>query len=371
MAVGPTRGRAAHDPGTVEDEDRMSASQIEQDAMLRAVELSARGPRYGINPQVGCVILSPSGETLAQGWHLGSGSPHAEVDALARLADPALAHGATAVVTLEPCNHVGRTGPCSEALISAGVARVVYAVDDPGVRSAGGGDRLRSAGVDVEAGVLREVVGESIRPWLTATRGHRPYVTVKWATSLDGRGAAADGSSQWITGPASRADVHLRRADADAIVVGTGTILADDPSLTARDENGGLFAHQPVPVVIGRRPVPAGARVLSHPEPPRIYPTDDLRAALDDLYAAGIRTVFVEGGPTIASAFVAAGLVDECLVYLAPTLIGGPRTALGDLGVATIGEQRLLTITDIARLGADIRIIARPDDVSFAENTKE
>ncbi|WP_440708783.1 bifunctional diaminohydroxyphosphoribosylaminopyrimidine deaminase/5-amino-6-(5-phosphoribosylamino)uracil reductase RibD [Herbiconiux sp. YIM B11900] len=330
--------------------------------MLRALELALRGPRAGVNPQVGCVLLSPAGDLLAEGWHRGAGTPHAETTALAALADPSLARGATAVVTLEPCNHHGRTGPCSVALIDAGVARVVYAVADPGAASHGGGERMRAAGIEVEEGLRADEIEEAIRPWLTATRLGRPFVTVKWASSLDGRAAAADGSSQWITGPLARADVHRRRAHSDAIVVGTGTVLADDPALTAREDGAGLFEHQPAPVVIGRRPVPEGARVRRHPHPDalRQFTSRDLDAVLRELYRDEIRSVFVEGGPTLASAFLAAGLADEIVVYLAPTLLGGPRTALTDLGVATIGDQRRLTVGEVTRLGDDLVIVARP-----------
>ncbi len=332
----------------------------ERAAMQRALEIALTGPRHGVNPQVGCVILSPEGEILAEGRHAGAGTPHAEIMALGALGDPRDAVGATAVVTLEPCNHHGRTGPCSEALIAAGVARVVYAVADPGRRSSGGAERMRAAGLEVEEGLLGAEVEEAIRPWLTAVRLGRPFVTVKWASSLDGRAAAADGTSQWITGPAARADVHRRRAEADVIAVGTGTVLADDPALTARDAEGALFAHQPAPVVIGARSVPAEARVHAHPSAVRQIESHDLGAALAALYDHDVRSVFVEGGPTLASAFVAAGLADEVLVYLAPTLIGGPRTALTDLGVGSIGEQISLTLTSVTRLGDDLVIVARP-----------
>jgi len=187
----------------------------------------------------------------------------------------------------------------------------------------------------------------------------RPYVTVKWASSLDGRAAAADGTSQWITGTAARLHVHERRAAADAIVVGTGTVLADDPSLTARGEAGEFEEHQPIPVVIGTRPVPADAKLRSHPAGLIETGTRDVAAVLDDLYSRDIRRVFVEGGPTVASAFIAAGLVDEYLIYLAPTLIGGPVLALGDIGVGTIAGQRRLAVTGVEQLGDDILITAR------------
>ncbi|TDW30637.1 bifunctional diaminohydroxyphosphoribosylaminopyrimidine deaminase/5-amino-6-(5-phosphoribosylamino)uracil reductase RibD [Cryobacterium psychrophilum] len=328
-------------------------------AMVRAFAIAENGPATGINPRVGCVILAPDGRTLSEGWHRGTGTSHAEVDALSLLS-PGQARGATAVVTLEPCNHTGRTGPCASALIEAGISRVVYAVNDPGRCSSGGANRLRMAGVHVDGG-LREDQGEAfLGDWLVAARLGRPFVTLKWASSLDGRAAAADGTSQWITGAAARADVHRRRSLAGAILVGTGTVLADDPSLTARADDGTLLPTQPVPVVIGRRSIPSDAAVHAHPHPPLRQLTDDLPAVLAELHARGIRTAFIEGGPTLASAFVAAGLVDEYLVYLAPTLLGGPRLALGDIGVATINDQRTLSIHSTDRLGDDILVIAHP-----------
>ncbi|WP_349899543.1 bifunctional diaminohydroxyphosphoribosylaminopyrimidine deaminase/5-amino-6-(5-phosphoribosylamino)uracil reductase RibD [Parafrigoribacterium soli] len=339
-----------------------------ESAMRYALNLAGRGPVYGVNPQVGCVILSPDGTILAEGWHRGAGTAHAEVDALSKLA-PGAARGAIAVVTLEPCNHTGRTGPCSEALIAAGVAQVAYAVSDPNPRASGGAERLRAAGVEVEGGVLADEVSEVMHPWLAATRLGRPYVTLKWASSLDGRVAAADGTSQWITGSEARRDVHARRAAADAIVIGTGTVLADDPSLTARDDAGELLPHQPTPVVIGERELPRNARLFDHPEPVIVTGSRDLRAVLERLFARDIRHVFVEGGPTLASAFVAAGLVDEYLVYLAPALLGGDRAALTDVGVATIADARRLRIQSIDRIGEDVRIVARPEASSPASTS--
>ncbi|WP_300269018.1 bifunctional diaminohydroxyphosphoribosylaminopyrimidine deaminase/5-amino-6-(5-phosphoribosylamino)uracil reductase RibD [Microbacterium sp.] len=335
----------------------MAVHETERRAMARALEIAAFGPR-GVNPQVGAVIISPTGEILAEGWHQGAGTAHAEVDALSKLA-PGAARGATAVVTLEPCNHTGRTGPCALALVEAGVSRVVYALDDPGAVSGGGADRLRSAGVEVEGGIAAEAVRALIEDWLTAQRLGRPHITVKWAQSLDGRAAAHDGTSQWITGPAARADVHRRRAAADAIVVGTGTILADDPSLTARDGEA-LYAHQPVPVVIGSRQTPSDAAIHRHPHDPLFYSTRDLHAVIADLHGRGIQRVFIEGGPTLASAFIAAGLGDQILAYIAPVLLGGDRLALTDIGTATIADARRLTIEEWVPLGPDMLAIARP-----------
>lgn len=335
----------------------MTATAVERAAMTHALDIARRGPR-GLNPQVGAMILSPSGDVLAEGWHRGAGTPHAEVDALSKLTAAELS-GATAVVTLEPCNHTGRTGPCAQALIDAGVARVVYALDDPGARSGGGAERMRAAGLDVVAGEQADAAEALIRDWLTVQRLGRPHVTVKWAQSLDGRAAAADGSSQWITGPTARADVHHRRAAADAIVVGTGTVLADDPALTARDGDD-LLPHQPVPVVIGARETPAEAAVRRHPHAPLFYAGHDLAAILADLRDRGIQRVFVEGGPTLASAFLAGGLMDEVLAYVAPVLLGGPKLALGDIGVDTIGRAQRLVVDQWLPLGPDLLAIARP-----------
>ncbi len=335
----------------------MAVTEAERRAMGRALALAANGPR-GVNPQVGAVILSPDGEVIAEGWHRGAGTPHAEVDALTKLG-PGAARGATAVVTLEPCNHTGRTGPCAVALIEAGVSRVVYALDDPGAVSGGGAERLRAAGVEVESGEQADAAHALIDDWLTAQRRGRPHVTVKWAQSLDGRAAAADGTSQWITGPAARTDVHRRRAEADAIVVGTGTVLADDPALTARDGDA-LFPHQPVPVVIGSRRTPDDAAVHRHPHPPLFYDTHDLRSVVADLHARGVQRVFVEGGPTLASAFIAAGLVDRVLAYVAPVLLGGDRLALTDIGVPSIDQALRLEIDEWLPLGPDLLAIAHP-----------
>jgi len=326
-------------------------------AMRRALALASRGPAVGDNPQVGCVLLDADGTVVAEGWHRGAGTAHAEVDALAQLAD---ARGLTAVVTLEPCNHTGRTGPCAQALIDAGVSRVVYALDDPNPVAGGGADRLRAAGIAVQGGVLDTEAEELLRPWLTSVRLGRPFVTVKWASSLDGRAAAADGTSQWITGTAARQRVHEQRAAHDAIAVGTGTVLADDPTLTARGDGGELLPHQPIPVVFGTTTVPPGARLREHPAGLIELGHRDLDAGLAHLAERGIRRLYVEGGPTLASAFLRAGLADEVLVYLAPMLIGGPKVALDELGVSTMSEVHRLRIHRVETLGDDLLVVARP-----------
>ncbi|HEU0257725.1 MAG TPA: bifunctional diaminohydroxyphosphoribosylaminopyrimidine deaminase/5-amino-6-(5-phosphoribosylamino)uracil reductase RibD [Microbacteriaceae bacterium] len=329
----------------------------DDEAMRRALALAANGPSTGVNPRVGCVILSPDGEVVAEGWHRGAGTAHAEVDALSHCAAPA---GCTAVVSLEPCNHTGRTGPCSEALIAAGIRRVVYAVPDPTARAAGGARRLAEAGVEVTGGVCLAEAEAFLGDWLVAARLGRPFVTVKWAASLDGRVAADDGSSQWITGGPARRRVHEQRAANDAVIVGTGTILADDASLTARRDDGSLLPDQPIPVVVGMRQIPEGAAVRRHPHPPIFAATHDLRALIGRLMGLGVRTVYVEGGPTLASAFIRQGLADRYRVFVAPTLLGGARTAIGEIGVASLAAARPLEFTSVERLGADLLITAVP-----------
>src|SRR6476620_10381626 len=252
----------------------MTTSEAERSAMRRALALAATpGVPLGPNPRVGCVLLDPDGATLAEGFHRGAGAPHAEVEALREAGEAA--RGPTAVVTLEPCNHTGRTGPCSEALVAAGVARVVVAVRDPWPPAAGGIDRLRAAGIEVvdlaEPGVEpAPAVAAAVsaaqdvnRVWLTAHRLSRPFVTWKVGMTIDGRVAAADGTSRWITSAESRVDVHLLRARVDTIMVGVGTVLADDPQLTVRSADGSVIGPQPLRVVIdsaGR--TPGSAKVL-------------------------------------------------------------------------------------------------------------
>jgi len=343
----------------------MTEQTLYETAMQRALALAANGPSTGVNPQVGCVLLDADGTIVAEGWHRGVGTPHAEVDALSKVSTGSTtgaAAGLTAVVTLEPCNHTGHTGPCSVALIEAGIARVVFAVPDPSPTAGGGAQRLRDAGVEVIEGVLALEASEFQRKWLLSARLGRPFVTVKWASTLDGRAAASDGSSQWITGTASRQRVHEQREQADAILVGTGTVIADDPSLTARGDAGELMEHQPLPVVIGERAIPGDAKLWEHPRGVLESGSRNLDEVLAWLFEQGIRRTFVEGGPTLASAFIAAGLVDEYAIYLAPKLLGGPRVAIGDIGVGSIGEARELQITAIEQLGDDLLVVARPKE---------
>ncbi len=339
----------------------MDGARREQEhaAMLRAVELARRGPAHGPNPRVGCVLLAPDLAVLAEGWHAGAGTPHAEVAALtaARAAGRDV-RGATAVVTLEPCTHTGRTGPCADALLAAGVARVVVGVRDPNPVAAGGADRLRAGGVQVVEGVAADQVRAVLHPWLEAAARGRPWVTLKLATSLDGRVAAADGTSRWITSPAARRHAHAIRTQVDAVVVGTGTMLADDPALTARTPDGLLDEHQPRRVVVGHRDVPAGAR-LRGPGGPLVHlRTHDPVAVLDALATVEARHLLVEGGPTLAAAFLRAGLVDEVHAYVAPVLLGSGLPALAELGVGTIADAVRLRPLRTERIGPDLLVVA-------------
>jgi diaminohydroxyphosphoribosylaminopyrimidine deaminase / 5-amino-6-(5-phosphoribosylamino)uracil reductase len=327
-------------------------------AMRRAIVLaeSALGSTSP-NPIVGCVILDADGHTAGEGWHQRAGGPHAEAVAL-RAAGPS-ARGGTAVVTLEPCAHVGRTRPCAQALIAAGIARVVYAVDDPNPTAAGGASLLRAAGVDVVPGVLAAEAGRSNQAWLHRARKGRPFVTWKFAATLDGRIAAADGSSRWITGAAARHDVHVLRSAVDAIVVGTGTVLADDPQLTARPD-GVAAPRQPLRVVVGRRGLPASAKVLDSAAPTLLIEDHDPAAVLKTLVERDVVSVLVEGGPTVAGAFMAAGLIDKAVGYLAPAFLGDGPAALRGMGISTIERILRWHIDEVALVGDDVRISAQP-----------
>jgi diaminohydroxyphosphoribosylaminopyrimidine deaminase / 5-amino-6-(5-phosphoribosylamino)uracil reductase len=321
-------------------------------AMRLAIEQSYRvkGATYP-NPPVGAVILDPEGQVAGVGGTAPAGGDHAEVVALRRAGG--LAAGGIAVVTLEPCNHYGKTPPCVNALIEAKVATVVYAVADPNRIAGGGADRLSEGGVQVRSGVLADqVAGGPLREWLYKQRTGLPHVTWKYASSVDGRSAAPDGSSQWISSEASRSDLHRRRAMADAIVVGTGTVLADDPALTARLADGSLADKQPLRVVVGMREITGDAKVLNDDSRTMVIRTHD---PMEVLKALSDRTdVLVEGGPTLAGAFLRAGAINRILVYLAPILLGGPITAVDDVGVSSITKALRWQFDGIDRAGPDL-----------------
>lgn len=336
-------------------------------AMDLAVDLARRGPLVDPNPRVGAVLLDTAGRLLGSGYHRGSGTPHAEVAALADAASRGRsAVGSTAVVTLEPCAHTGRTGPCVDALVHAGVARVVFAEIDPGRGSGGGVGVLRAAGVETSR--WPHEAAAALNPyWRHAIVTGRPWVTWKLAATLDGRVAAADGTSQWITSPEARADVHALRAACGAVLTGTGTALADDPQLTVRavatagDQaaGGGRPSLQPLRVVLGQRDLPADARLRDDAAPTLQIRSRDPREALAAIHERGIRRVLLECGPTLAAAFLRAGLVDEIVAYLAPALLGSGAAVVTDLGIGTIADIARFEVHAVRRVGPDVRIDVR------------
>ncbi len=361
-------------------------------AMQRALELGESGRRTAPpNPWVGCVLLR-DGVVVGEGFHRRPGTPHAEAAALVAAGDRA--HGATAVVTLEPCSHHGRTGPCADALADAGVARVVVALEDPDRHVAGRGiARLRARGIEVEVGPGpgAAAAARSLAPYLHHRRTGRAYCVVKAALSLDGRTAATDGSSRWITGPAARADAHELRADSQAVVVGAGTALADEPALTARD-GAAPVERQPLRVVLdGRGRVraagplfdttlaptlvltteraadgavdawrAAGAKVEVLPPAPS-GPGVDLLATLDLLGGIGVLQAMVEGGATLQGALFREGLVDRIVAYVAPIVLGrDARPVLEWTGPAAITNAARWCLISATPLGDDVRLEYEP-----------
>ncbi len=339
----------------------MSLADAERSAMSRARELGASVlGTTSPNPAVGAVILAADGTPVGEGATAPPGGPHAEIAALAQAGGRA--RGGTAVVTLEPCAHTGRTGPCADALIDAGIARVVVAVPEPTELAGGGADRLRAAGIEVELGIERDAAEEgALAGWLTGVSEHRPFVAWKVAATLDGRVAAADGTSRWITGEQARAAVHRLRASCDAVVVGSGTALTDDPQLTVRDADGELTGRRPLRVVVDRRGrLPETARVLDAAAPTYVSRAGTPAELLAELFARDVRRVLLEGGPTLAAAFLRDDLVDEVLVHLAPTLLGAGPPVVGDLGISTMADALSLRIVDLLPLGGDVQIRLRP-----------
>ncbi|HVF76583.1 MAG TPA: bifunctional diaminohydroxyphosphoribosylaminopyrimidine deaminase/5-amino-6-(5-phosphoribosylamino)uracil reductase RibD [Acidimicrobiales bacterium] len=310
--------------------------------MRRAMTLAASvRASTSPNPWVGCVLSSGH-----EGATQPPGGPHAEAVALAAAGEAA--RGATLWTTLEPCAHTGRTGPCTEAIVNAGVARVVVGIEDPDPQVAGRGvGQLRQAGIEVEVGVLADEVGDQLAPYLKHRRTGRPWVVLKLAATLDGGTAAPDGTSRWITGEAARADAHRLRADSDAVLVGAGTVRTDDPSLTVRHVEG----RDPLRVVLGS--APAEAKVQ-----PAVEVSGDLRTVLDDLGGRGVLQLLVEGGATVAHDFHAAGLVDRYVLYLAPAFFGGDdaRGLFAGPGAATVADVWRGRILSVEQLGDDLRV---------------
>ncbi|CAN5223699.1 bifunctional diaminohydroxyphosphoribosylaminopyrimidine deaminase/5-amino-6-(5-phosphoribosylamino)uracil reductase RibD [soil metagenome] len=322
----------------------------DSEAMAQAVELAATVRASNSHNQwVGAVVEAVDGRVFT-GATRPPGGGHAEMVALEAAGDAA--RGATLWVTLEHCSHTGRTGPCADAVIAAGLARVVVAIADPDPRVAGAGiERLRAAGIDVTVGEGADAVRAQLAPYIKHRLTGRQWVVLKLGVSLDGRTAAPDGTSRWITGGAARADVHRLRAHSDAVVVGAGTVRADDPSLTVRDIEG----RDPMRVVLGE--VPAWARVL-----PALEFRGELGDLLDDLGARGVLQVLVEGGATVAGSFHRAELVDHYVVYLAPAIFGGDdaHPAFAGSAAPTIHDVWRGAISAVVPLGGDLRIDVTP-----------
>ncbi|HET6795162.1 MAG TPA: bifunctional diaminohydroxyphosphoribosylaminopyrimidine deaminase/5-amino-6-(5-phosphoribosylamino)uracil reductase RibD [Acidimicrobiales bacterium] len=320
-------------------------------AMTTAVEAAeaVRGTTSP-NPWVGAVVVA--GARAFVGATEPPGGRHAEVAALQAAGDAA--RGATLYVTLEPCCHQGRTPPCTDAIIASGIARVVVAVGDPDPNVAGGGiTALERAGVAVETGLMADTVSRQLSAYLKHRRTGRPFVTLKLAATMDGRTAAPDGSSRWITGTEARADVHLLRSRSDAVMVGAGTVRADDPELTVRTVEA---RHQPRRVVLGR--APAGARVH-----PATELEGDLEEALDELGRQGVLSLLVEGGARVAHSLHRRGLVDRYVLYLAPALMGGSdgRPLFDGPGAASMDDVWRGRLVSVEQLGSDIRVELEPE----------
>ncbi len=347
-------------------ENVMAFSAAETAAMEAALEAALQGPR-GANPLVGAVVIDAAGHQLVTGYHRGAGTPHAEADAITQAEAAGLdLSGCTMVITLEPCDHSGRTGPCTQAIIRAGITDVVYAVDDPHDPAAGGAATLRNAGVQVRSGLAAGESFELNRQWFLGVAAQRPFVTLHIAQTLDSRIAAEDGTSQWISSPESLADNHGLRRRIDAILVGTQTVVVDNPRLSARDESGAASGKQPLRAVMGLRDIPADAAVRGDDDNVLHLATRDPREALSLLYAVGVRHVMVEGGSRILSSFLAAGLVDELIVYVAPTLLGSGTPALNGLGITTLADARHWDWDpsdggSVLTLGRDLRLHLRPE----------
>ncbi len=353
----------------------------DQDYMERAITLAQQG-LYSTkpNPNVGCVLVK-DGQIIGEGFHPKAGQPHAEVFALQQAC--AQAKGSTAYVTLEPCAHFGRTPPCANALIEAGVKRVVIAGLDPNHLVAGKGQAmLHAAGIDTTVGVLEAEARALNKGFLQVMAGGRPYVRLKMAASLDGRTAMASGESKWITGSEARLDVQHWRAMSGAVITGINTVLADDPALNVRqlpdhDVPQATIENvlQPLRVVLDRNSrFPAQAQLLQQPEhlllvgtkqdiAPHVehWPTLDLAALLDELKSKKqIYDVLIEAGPTLAAEFLKQGLVDELIVYLAPTLLGSTGRAMFNLSLTQMSEQYRLQLQELSQVGQDVRLILTP-----------
>lgn len=329
-----------------------------QSAMLHAIALAEKAlGKTAPNPIVGAVIIDAAGQIVGEGFHDRMYSPdHAEIVALKAAGDSA--RGATMVVTLEPCNHTGSTAPCTQAVIDAGISSVVFALKDPNPQAAGGEDVLRNAGITVQAGICEKESAYSNRAWLMKIAKTRPYFTWKVAATLDGKVAALDGTSKWITSTASRDDVQILRRAADAILVGTNTVIVDDPHLVPRGEFPGYTAN-PLRVICGERELPATAKIFDNAARSLVVKSKDLDQLVQALNQQGVNHVLVEAGPTLATAMLEAGLLDELVIYQAPAIIGMGRGFIGDFGAKTIDHRMVVDHVSTQILDGDIKSVYR------------
>jgi diaminohydroxyphosphoribosylaminopyrimidine deaminase/5-amino-6-(5-phosphoribosylamino)uracil reductase len=327
-------------------------------AMQRAIALSEKGlGKCAPNPIVGAVILDASGKIVSEGFHdRMTSKDHAEVVAIKSAGDQT--KGATMVVTLEPCNHTGSTGPCTQAIIDCGISTVVFAVKDPNAVAAGGADALRAAGIKVVDGVLAKEASYANRAWLTKIEKIRPYFVWKVATTLDAKIAASDGTSKWISNEVSRKDVQRLRRESDAILVGTNTVIVDNPHLIPRGEFSG-FSSNPIRIIFGEGNVPADSKVFDSAAETVQVKSRDLSELVSKLNGLDINQVFVEAGTTLASAMVAGGLMDELVIYQAPALLGSGKPFYSDDSKSTIEDQMRLEHISTEVLAGDVKSVYR------------
>ena len=306
------------------------------------------------NPAVGAVIVR-DGKELARGWHQKYGTHHAERDALSKVEN---VKGATIYVTLEPCSSHGNTGACTDALIAAGISRVVYAICDPNPDHAGRADEvLRAAGIEVSSGILEEECRHLIRGFAMVQTEGRPWVIAKTAMSLDGKITRPPGESQWLTGPEAREDVQLLRAEVDAIITSGATVRQDDPALTLRSSAISPNKEQPLRVVLTRSEIDQSAyRIFNDGHPTRLFQNIPISEVLRTLAAEGMNTVLLESGGDLMGAFLDEGLIDEFVIYYAPIITGGLTPAIGGKGAASLEERFALKDTTLEKVGPDLRM---------------
>jgi len=323
-------------------------------AMQRAITLSEKGlGKCAPNPIVGAVIIDKDGKVIGEGFHDRMNSKdHAEVIAINNAG--VRAKGATMVVTLEPCNHLGQTGPCTQTIIDAGITTVVYAVSDPNPAAAGGEAKLKAAGINVVSNVLSKEAAYANRAWLTKIAKKRPYFIWKVATTLDSKIAASDGSSKWISNEVSRSDVQRLRRESDAILVGTNTVVVDNPHLIPRGDFNG-YTHNPIRVICGEQEIPKDSKVFDDAARTVMVNSKDLNQLVTKLNELELNQVFVEAGPTLASAMIKASLIDEVIIYQAPTLLGAGKTFYINELNSSINDQLRLEHISTQVLAGDLK----------------